>query len=65
MSSPARKLNATSGQMDLQKLESELLSLPFVVRQHLATRCWTAWMKGWSKRRHIAARWSRAARPTN
>lgn len=36
MSTPARKLNNTSGQMDLQKLESELLSLPFIVRRHLA-----------------------------
>lgn len=36
MSTPARKLNGTSGQMDLQKLESELLSLPFIVRRHLA-----------------------------
>ncbi len=36
MSTPARKLTNTSGQMDLQKLESELLSLPFIVRRHLA-----------------------------
>ncbi|HEU4885811.1 MAG TPA: addiction module protein [Longimicrobium sp.] len=36
MSSPARKLNNPSGQRDLQKLESELLSLPFIVRRHLA-----------------------------
>lgn len=36
MSTPARKLNNTSGQMDVQKLESELLSLPFIVRRHLA-----------------------------
>jgi hypothetical protein len=36
MSSPARKLNTTPGQMDLQKLESELLNLPFIVRRHLA-----------------------------
>lgn len=36
MSSPARKLNTPSGQMDLQKLESELLSLPFIVRRRLA-----------------------------
>lgn len=36
MSSPARKLNTPSGQVDLQKLESELLSLPFIVRRHLA-----------------------------
>lgn len=36
MSSPARKLNTPSGQPDLQKLESELLSLPFIVRRHLA-----------------------------
>lgn len=36
MSSPARRLGSTSGPMDLQKLESELLRLPFVVRQHLA-----------------------------
>jgi hypothetical protein len=36
MSTPARKLNNTFGQMDLQKLESELLSLPFIVRRHLA-----------------------------
>lgn len=36
MSTPARKLDPASGQMNLQKLESELLRLPFVVRQHLA-----------------------------
>lgn len=36
MSSPARKLNTPSEQMDLKKLESELLSLPFIVRRHLA-----------------------------
>ncbi len=36
MSSPARKLDGPSGPMDLQKLESELLSFPFLVRRHLA-----------------------------
>src|SRR5687767_11218696 len=36
MSTPARKLDPTFGQMNLQRLESELLRLPFVVRQHLA-----------------------------
>jgi hypothetical protein len=36
MSRPARKLDSPSGQMDVQKLESELLSLPFIVRRHLA-----------------------------
>lgn len=36
MSSSAHKLNGPSGQMDLQQLESELLSLPFIVRRHLA-----------------------------
>lgn len=36
MSTPARKLNTPSGPVDLQKLESELLSLPFVVRRRLA-----------------------------
>jgi hypothetical protein len=36
MSSPARKLEVPSAKMDLQKLEAELLCLPFVVRQHLA-----------------------------
>jgi hypothetical protein len=36
MSPPARKLDPPSVPMELQKLESELLSLPFVVRRHLA-----------------------------
>lgn len=36
MSRPARKLDSLPGQMDLQKLEAELLSLPFIVRRHLA-----------------------------
>jgi hypothetical protein len=36
MSTPAHKLDRPSVEMDLQKLESELLSLPFVVRKHLA-----------------------------
>jgi hypothetical protein len=36
MSSPARKLEVPSTATDLQKLEAELLCLPFLVRQHLA-----------------------------
>lgn len=36
MSSPARNFEAPREQMDLRKLEFELLCLPFVVRQHLA-----------------------------
>ncbi|HEX2079404.1 MAG TPA: hypothetical protein VHG08_16885 [Longimicrobium sp.] len=36
MSRPARKLDSLPGQMDLRKLEAELLSLPFIVRRHLA-----------------------------
>jgi hypothetical protein len=36
MSTPVRKLDPAAGQMNLQKLESELLRLPLVIRQHLA-----------------------------